>query len=766
MFVAHERTLDRDLVVKVLPPDAAAGISVERFEREIQFAARLQHPHIVPVLSAGETAGLPYFVMPFITGESLRERLQRAGELPVPEAVRILRDVATALDYAHRQGVVHRDVKPENILLTDGTAVVTDFGVAKALAAATGGEGAQSLTTRGVALGTPAYMAPEQAAADPATDHRADIYAWGIVAYEMLSGMTPFAGRPAQAQFAAHMVEQPTHIQKCREGVPEQLCALVMRCLAKRAADRPQSGAELVQALDAIAASGVFTPAGGRFAVRRPTQRSVLSGAAIVVLVATALWLGRGHRSRSPAVGVKSIAVLPFVNLGGRDEYFSEGMSDELSAALGRVPGIQVASRTSTFAFKGESADVRDVGRQLRVDAVLEGRVRRAGDRLRVTAQLTDAVSGLSLWADSYERQSQDVFAVQDDIARSIASALQVRLAATAAPPRETRGTEDLTAYDLYLRGRYHWHRRGAENLRQAIHYFERAIERDSRFARAYAGLAIAAVLLPEYSDVADERALAQQAETAVERALALDSTIAEAYAARGLARVHSWDWRGGEEAYRAALRFDPRYATGHQWYGELLYHLGRAEESVAAMRRAAELDPLSPIAAVALSYALSLARRFPEALREAQRAVELAPNLGIAHRLVAFGNLEAGNADLAYVHIKRANELEPEFGLRFAQVGYIAARTGRQREAEEILAQLRRRAGGRSVSRFSLMWLHLGLNELNPAADMFERSVNDHDRMLTGYAVLLDPTFDPIRNTTQFQRGLARMRLPRQSSR
>lgn len=763
MFVAHERALDRDLVVKVLPPDMAHGMSVDRFEREIQLAARLQHPHIVPLLSAGETGGLPYFVMPFISGESLRAKIQRSGELPVPEAVRILRDVATALDYAHRQGVVHRDVKPENILLTDGTAVVTDFGVAKALSAATGGEGTHAVTSRGIALGTPAYMAPEQAAADPATDHRADIYSWGIVAYEMFKGTTPFADRPPQAQFAAHIAEVPVHLHKCREGVPEELCALVMRTLAKRPADRPQSAAELVQTIDSISAAGVLTPP-RTFVPRRRLRWLSSSAAALAVLVLVALWLGRGHRSPSSTVAVKSIAVLPFVNVGGGDEYFSEGMSDELSAALGRVPGVQVASRTSTFAFKGESVDVRDVGRRLRVDAVLEGRVRRAGDRLRVTAQLTDATNGLSLWADSYERQSQDVFAVQDDIARSIASALQLRLASTAASTQDARGTADVTAYDLYLRGRYHWHRRGAENLRRAITYFERAIERDSRFARAHAGLAIAAVLLPEYSDAADAVALERRAEAAAHRALELDSAIAEAYAARGLARVHAWDWRGAEEAYRAALRFDPRYPTGHQWYGELLYILGRGDESVAAMRRSAELDPLSPIAAVALSYALSCARRFPEALREAERAVELAPNLGIAHRLIAFAHLDVGNGDLAHTHIQRATELEPEFGLRFAQAGYIAGKTGRRSEAEAVLSRLRQ-LGRRRASPYSLMWVYLGLGDLDRATQLFERSVDDHDRLLTGYSVTLDSAFDPIRDRPELQRAMARMGLSRRSS-
>ena len=398
VFVAHDLSLGRDIVVKVLPPDMAAAVSVQRFNREIQLAAKLQHPHIVPLHSTGEISGLPFFTMPFVEGDSLRVHLAKQGEFPLPECVRILRDVATALAYAHRQGVVHRDIKPENVLLTSGSAVVTDFGVSKALSASTTEAGDNNLTTRGMAVGTPAYMSPEQAAADPGIDHRSDIYSWGILAYEMIAGQPPFAGRGPGALIAAQIAEAPEPIDRRRPTMPHGLSVLVMRCLAKRPADRPQTAAELVNTLDALLASGLTSgadiPAGRKPAWRKAQPwLGVAAGISAVILVAALLlapWRddGPGGTASPP---VRSIAVLPFLNLGGdqSDEYFSDGMSDELSTALGKIPGLQVASRTSTFTFKGiGNADVRAIGDKLRVDAVLEGRVRRSGDRLRLFVQL------------------------------------------------------------------------------------------------------------------------------------------------------------------------------------------------------------------------------------------------------------------------------------------------------------------------------------------------------------------------------------------
>jgi eukaryotic-like serine/threonine-protein kinase len=409
VFVAHNTTLERNVVVKVLSPELAAGVSAEQFTREIKLAAGLQQANIVPLLSAGETDGLPFYTMPFVDGMSLRARLERNGAMPTAEAVSELRDVARALAYAHERGVVHRDIKPENILLSGEAAVVTDFGIAKALSASRTVAPGGTLTQVGTSIGA-RLQAPEQAAADPDTDHRADLYALGCVAYEMLTGGAPFAGRPVHQLFAAHLNETPAPI-----------------------------------------AHGIAS--------------------------------------------ISTIAVLPFGNTGDdpKDEYFSDGMTDELAHALSRVPGLRLAGRTSSFAFKGKNVPAQEIGRTLGVAGLVEGTVRRAGDRLRITAQLTSTDDGKVLWSDTYERSAGDVFAVQDELTRAIVAALTptLRGAPAAQVTGASRGTEDAEAYDLYLRGRYFWSMRGAENLVRAASYFRRAVQKDPRFARAHAGLAM-----------------------------------------------------------------------------------------------------------------------------------------------------------------------------------------------------------------------------------------------------------------------------------
>ena len=387
VFVAEELSLGRKVVVKVLPPDLAATVNVERFRREIQLAAKLQHPHIVPVLAAGVSDGLPYFTMPFIEGESLRAKLARSGELPIPEAAKILRDVLSALSYAHEHGVVHRDIKPDNVLLTGQHAVVADFGVAKALSAST--SAGSALTSHGVALGTPAYMSPEQAAADPTTDHRTDIYATGAMAYEMLTGHKVFSERSPQAMLAAHAIEKPEPIDKRRPGVPPALASLIMRSLEKHAADRPQSAGEMLAELEAAVTPGGATaptaalPAiGARSSRRRLLVPGLVVGAlavagALYAYASTRRSSGAGVDASSQSAGgsINAVAVIPFVNTGGnpQDEYFSDGMTDELAHALSRVPRLTVAGRSSAYAFKGKTLPAQEIGKALHVNAVIEG---------------------------------------------------------------------------------------------------------------------------------------------------------------------------------------------------------------------------------------------------------------------------------------------------------------------------------------------------------------------------------------------------------
>ncbi|MDQ6716769.1 MAG: protein kinase [Gemmatimonadota bacterium] len=759
VFVAREVGLDREIVVKVLPAEMLAAVSLARFQREVQLAARMQHPHIVPLLSAGETGGLPFFTMPFIEGESLRARLSRAGELPVADALRIMRDVSSALAYAHAHGVVHRDIKPENIMISGDSAVVTDFGVAKALADAAAEEGSVTVTSRGVALGTVGYMAPEQASADPAADHRADIYSLGVVGFEMLAGDPPFSRRTAEATIAAHMVEEAPPLAARRPAVPTPVAALIARCLAKRPADRPQSAKALIADLDSIQ-SGEIQLVPGRLKTR-PFLFSPVAIAAIVVLLAVGAegiwWRVRGTggaRATADRAGVRALAVLPFVNVGGnrQDEYFSDGMTDELSATLSKIPGLRVASRTSTYAVGStEKADLAEIGRRLHVDAVLEGRLRREGNRLRLTAQLTNVGDGLAIWSESYEREVKDVFAVQDDISRSIADALRLAMMPAPRVTERAHGTTDVQAYDFFLRGQYFWYHR---DLPRAIAALEQATARDPKFARAYATLASSYALTPEYSDSPPADATART-RAAAARALELDSTQADAHTALGLLFSREWKWQEAEASFRHALALEPNHATAHQWMGELLFQLGRMPESIAQMQKAAELDPLAPIPAVALCYSLYLDHQFAAAVSEGQRAVELAPKVGIAHATLAEAYLGAGDGARALAAAKEAYRLDPGLASRAGLLSYVAGFSGERATAERALHDLQRRSPAAKVPAGAIMIAFLGVGDRENALLALEKAVANHEIFLSAYPLKSEPMFDPIRGDPRFARAL-----------
>lgn len=759
VFVASDRKLGREVVIKVLPPEVAAELSMERFRREIQLAAKLQHPHIVPLLSSGEVGGTPYFTMPFVEGESLRARLSRVGELPVAEAVRILREVASALGYAHKHGVAHRDIKPDNVMLTDEFALVTDFGVAKALSESSKAPGSATLTGLGVTLGTPAYMAPEQATADPSVDHRADIYAFGVMAYEMLTGSLPFVGRSTQAMLAAHVVEKAESIEHRRPGIPPPLGAVVMRCLEKRPADRPQTVAELLAILETVQ-THPEVPA-ERAASRN--LKIIAAVAAVIVIAGATLYAVANRRSAAgspqPVTQLNSVAVLPLANVGGdaRDEYFSDGMTDELTNVLSKLPGLRVASRTSAYAFKGKrDVDIGEIGKKLRVQAILEGTVRRSGDRLRVGAQLTNVSDGLAIWSDTYERRTSDIFDVQDDIALAISEALKLKLGGAATQlSAASRGTENLGAYDSYLRGRYFWNRRGAANLRKALAHFEEAIGRDPRFARAYAGLAITYALLPEYTDAAPADGLART-RAAATQALKLDSTLAEAHTALGLSSVHAWDFRAGESEYQKSIALDPEYPTAHQWYGELLYHTGRIDSSLVELRRAVALDPLAPILPVALGYALTLAGRYDEGLAQFSRANELAPSLGLTRQLFADAHLQMGQTQKAIEELEDAIRLDSETLLTKGKLCHAYGVAGRTQDAKKLLNEIQARADRERGSWVPRAVCHLGLGDRSAALDEMEAAVRNHEiAVFTAYTPLLDKTWDPLRGDPRWDRIL-----------
>jgi TolB-like protein len=666
VFVALDKTLNRRVVAKVLPREMAASVSVERFKREIALAARLQHPHIVPLLSAGDTDGLPYFMMPFVEGESLRARLARGGELPVHEGLRVLREVASALDYAHEKGVVHRDIKPDNVLLSRGSAMVSDFGVAKALSASSNAE-YSGMTSLGVALGTPAYMSPEQAAAAPNIDARADVYAFGVMAYELFAGRPPFHGRSPQAMLAAHVTEAPEAIQKLRPALPPALASLIMRCLEKHPADRPQSAADIVHALDNInTPSGGMQPTGtvpsyagapaatgAGTLVKAPSRRMGLIGAGfaagILAVAALAMTISRRTNKTSgaeaSATGVtpaKSIAVVPFTGGDPKDEYFGDGVAEELTSMLARVPGLGVVARSSAFSFKGKPLSSRQIGDSLHVSTVLEGTVRRADTRLRITASLINVKNGLTLWSNTYDREPKDVFAVQQEIAQNIAEQLKVTLGAAAL----RGGTSNLEAHDLYLRALAHSDKFTEPEVRAAVELFEKAIAKDSAFADAWAGLSNAWAMLAD--DWVAPKEAYPKAEAAARKAVALDSTSSDAHAA--LASVLAWwyfDFASARQESQRAVDLKPSSKLALWTHGYML-GLPKADRdsSARAFARAAQLDPHDAVMAAYECSALSA--HLDQAEAPCRRAVALDPGspdaeLALAGYLVGRRQFEEG---------------------------------------------------------------------------------------------------------------------------
>ena len=764
VFLATERRFDRQVVIKLLPPDVTGGVSLDRFNREIQLVARLQNPHIVPVITAGEADGVPFFTMPFVEGRSLRDLLKAGTKVSIAEGTNILRDVATALAYAHERGIVHRDIKPDNVLLSGGAAVVTDFGVAKAISSAREGTSAPggSLTQIGFSLGTPLYMAPEQAAADPNTDHRADIYSFGVMAFELFSGSPPFSGRAPAALLAAQMTEVPPLLSTKRPDAPVPLVELVRRCLEKEPSKRPQSAAEVVQLLDeALVSSG--QPALGPAAVPAAPPKMnkyvmALAFGAVFVIAGTAslIFSRRGDDTAASSSTPRSVAVLPLENIGGSDSdrYFSEGITDELTSTLGKLPGLRVASRTSVFALSGKGMDAQQIAKTLKVSSILEGTIRRQGDRLRVTAQLTNANDGLALWSDTYERQMKDVFAVQDDIANSIAGALRMALAPPPAgkpgmPRTALAGTEDMVAYDLYLRGRYFWHQRGDEALRRAALYFSQAIDRDPTFARAHAGLADALGLLPIYGRTPADSAFPLARQSA-ERALQLDSTLAEAHTTLGLILKSTGEWSTAASEFRTALRLDSTYATAHQWYAEVLIITGHVREAVKELEKARDLEPLSPVINAELGYALGLAGKYGEAKLAGQRAIELDSTLWTGHAFLAFSELFAGEYDRALPEMRTAVRLGQGLDPLVGALAYALAKSGKADSARALLKSVEARAGRRGGSPIAMAMGEVGLGNNDAALRWLDRAAKEKDPWL--YAMSINgAVFDAIRADSRF---------------
>jgi serine/threonine-protein kinase len=653
VYLARDLRHDRPVALKVLHPELAATLGPERFLREIRLAARLQHPHILTVLDSGAAAGQLWFTMPYVEGETLRDRLRREGQLPLDDALRIARETADALDYAHHHGVIHRDIKPENILLAGRHALVADFGIARALGAGDGSGGPaptreQRLTETGMSIGTPAYMSPEQASGDREVDARSDVYSLGCVLYEMLAGEPPFTGPTAQAILLRKFTESPRPLRAVRDTVPEAIERAVACALARFPADRFPSAAEFRRVLEPTgeptAGATVVTPAPQPAVRAAPPRRSLRYPVTLALLGGFVIGLGllfawrRGHApetetASAAAGGAKLVAVLPFENLGGPDdEYFSDGITDEIRGKLSGLSGLQVTARSSSSEYKNTKKRPQEVGRELGVDYLLTGTVRwekgqGGASRVRVSPELIQVSTGSSKWQQPFDAALTDVFQVQADIAGRVAQALDVALGSDARQRLAERPTKNLDAYDTYLKAEAAFAKGNSPStLHEAVEYFEHAVVLDSTFVAAWAGLSEASSLL--YAIGAPSPAAADEARSAAERALALAPDRPEGYTALGdyYRRVPGKPNQAIEQ-YNKGIKIAPANADLLRGVGLAEMALGRWDDAEQHFRKGLSLDPRSGTIAGVFAQALYWQRRYPDALAAYERAIELRPS-------------------------------------------------------------------------------------------------------------------------------------------
>jgi serine/threonine protein kinase/Tfp pilus assembly protein PilF len=715
---AEDTKLKRTVALKFLSPQAVGTEEDKtRFIHEAQSAAALNHPNICTVHEIGEYENQPFIAMECIEGESLKAKI-KSGLLGVDEAVQVAIDIAEGLQEAHSKGIIHRDIKSANIMLTPaGRVKVMDFGLAKS-------SGGTQLTQSGTTIGTVAYMSPEQGRGEP-VDHRTDIWSLGIVLYEMITGELPFKADYEQATIYLIMNEEPASVRSRRSDVPKELEQIIQKSLAKNPQDR-------YERIESFAAD-----------LRGLKDRATMKS-----------------KDDDSTKEEHSIAVLPFVDMSPNNdqEYFCDGLAEELINALANVKPLRVAARTSAFSFKGEKHDVREIGEKLNVDTVLEGSIRKAGNRLRITAQLVNAADGYHLWSEKYDRTLEDIFAIQDEISLAIVDKLKIELLGEEASRLTKRGTENLEAYDLYVRGRFFWEKRG-EGLNKAVDYFKEAIEKDPKYAAPYAGIADSYNLLAFYGFLPAHDAMPKAKEYA-QKAIEIDDTIAEAHCA--LAWIHQyydWDFTKSEQEFKRAIELNPAYTPAHYWYSSTLFATGLLDDGQRENERAITLDPLSVQAYTVYGWNLIGQLQLEQSVEKLNRALELNPDYAHAHWLLGCNYYLLSRHEDALTEFQKAVTLSNRNPWMISTVGSVYARLGKTSEARKILAELVDRSQSEYVQAFYFAYLYLGLGDLDEALAWLEKSFEARDPYLILPAMAVEFTFEDHKNDPRLQAFLEKVR-------
>jgi serine/threonine protein kinase/Tfp pilus assembly protein PilF len=733
VYLAQDTRLDRKVALKILPPKLAEDKDrMSRFVREAKFASALNHPNIITIHEIGEIDGLHFIATEYIEGETLKTQLKRES-LSLKSILEIALQVASALDAAHRAGIVHRDIKPDNIMVRyDGIVKVLDFGLVKLTAMDSsevdreGETKMQVKTSVGVIMGTVAYMSPEQARGQE-TDARTDIWSFGCVLYEMLTHQQPFQGETMTDVLANIIHREPDSILAHRRDTPAELERIIARTVRKDKVERYQSAKELFNDLQQL-------------------QTRLLVEAEIIRS-------GEGERMAQIQASpfLNSIAVLPFANLSAEkdNEYFSEGLTEEIIMNLSKLQMLKVIARGSIMRYVKEGKTHKQTAGDLGVQYLLEGSVRRQGRDLRITAQLIDALRDVYVWAETYRGTMADIFDIQEKVAAEIVQALQLRLSPDERQNLKKRFTENTGAYQLYLQGRFFWNKRSEAGLKTAIRYFEQAIEKDPHYALAWAGIADSYSLLGEFGNI-PRKELYPKAEAAVNKALEIDNRLAEVHTSlASLLMLSKWDWANSEKEFKLALELNPNYATAHHWYSQWFLSMGRLEESLRMISRAAELDPVSQAILKDKGMALYYNRQYDEAIEMAGRTLELDPNYAAAHRLLSLAYQGRGVFDEAIVENQKWGALTRNKVETTVALAQLYAVSGQIEEAKKLIEVLEQDKLVIDQVYRGLALVYAALGENDTAFKCLERSYARHEEAILSLKV--DPKVDPLRKDPRF---------------
>ncbi len=735
VFLAEDTKLRRQVALKFLPRQMTADPEAkQRFEREAQAAAALNHPNIVTIHEIGEHEGQVFIAMEFVEGQTLKELITvhrppstvdqsplAPRPLPLDQVIKIASQIASGLAAAHAKGIVHRDIKPQNIIISSsGTVKILDFGLAKL-------KGGSPLTKEASTLGTVHYMSPEQTMGKD-VDQRSDIWSLGVVLYEMLSGKLPFQGDYEQAVVYSILNEDPEPLSSIRSEIPHEFDTLIQKAMAKKFEERYQQVTTLEDDLKDFLKAITFSAS---------------------------------NRQNPSNHDIPSIAVLPFKDMSpGKDhEYFCEGIAEELLNALVQIDGLRVAARTSSAQFKDKSMDVRAIGRELRVQNVLEGSVRKAGDRLRITAQLINVEDGYHLFSEKYDRTADDIFAIQDEISLAIVDRLKVRLLHGDRLKLTKRHTENEEAYRLYLQGRYFWNRRHEGELQRGIEYFQKAIVIDPEYALPHSGMADCYFSLGFLDFLSPKVAFGNCKEAAL-KALALNPDLAEAHASLGIAlQFFDWDPTGAEAEFRRAIGLNPNYATVYFFYGFCLTALGRFDEAIAKHLRAIELDPIQPSIRAAHTFTLHTAGRYDEAIANANALTEFDANFFLGWHMLGISCAEAGRFADAEIAFRKADALTGGAStLVLGHMGYALGLAGKRDEARSILNRLLEFRKSKYASTEHIASLYWLLDKQDEALDWLEKAFGERDHWLCYMKYL--PTLRGMRSDPRFNVVLQKVGL------